>query len=53
MLKKGQEILIQVVKEPTGNKGAFVTSYLSLPGRYFVLTPGREQKGISRKVEDD
>ncbi|WP_243361300.1 Rne/Rng family ribonuclease [Fundidesulfovibrio terrae] len=53
VLKKGQEILIQVVKEPTGNKGAFVTSYLSLPGRYFVLTPGREQKGISRKVEDD
>ena len=51
-LKKGQEILIQVVKEPTGSKGAFVTSYLSLPGRYFVLTPGREQKGVSRKVED-
>ncbi len=53
VLKKGQEILIQVVKEPTGSKGAFVTSYLSLPGRYFVLTPGREQQGISRKVEDD
>lgn len=53
VLKKGQEILIQVVKEPTGSKGAFVTSYLSLPGRYFVLTPGREQKGISRKVEDE
>jgi len=53
VLKKGQEVLVQVVKEPTGNKGAFVTSYLSLPGRYFVLTPGREQKGISRKVEDD
>jgi len=52
-LKKGQEILIQVVKEPTGSKGAFVTSYLSLPGRYFVLTPGREQKGVSRKVEDE
>ena len=53
VLKKGQEVLIQVVKEPTGSKGAFATSYLSLPGRYFVLTPGREQKGISRKVEDD
>jgi len=52
-LKKGQEVLIQVVKEPTGAKGAFVTSYLSLPGRYFVLTPGREQKGVSRKVEDE
>jgi ribonuclease E len=52
-LKKNQEVLVQVVKEPTGSKGAFVTSYLSLPGRYFVLTPGREQKGISRKVEDE
>jgi len=53
VLKKGQEVLVQVVKEPTGNKGAFVTSFLSLPGRYFVLTPGREQKGISRKVEEE
>ena len=53
VLKKNQEILVQVVKEPTGNKGAFVTSYLSLPGRYFVLTPGSEQRGVSRKVEDE
>jgi ribonuclease E len=53
VLKKGLEVLVQVVKEPTGNKGAFVTSYLSLPGRYFVLTPGSEQRGISRKVEDE
>ena len=52
-LKPGQEILVQVVKEPTGTKGAFLTSYLSLPGRYFVLTPGREQVGISRKIEDE
>ncbi|WP_027186228.1 Rne/Rng family ribonuclease [Desulfovibrio inopinatus] len=53
VLKKNQEILVQVVKEPTGNKGAFLSSYLSLPGRTFVLTPGREQCGISRKVEDE
>ncbi|GAB6036335.1 Rne/Rng family ribonuclease [Fundidesulfovibrio butyratiphilus] len=53
VLKKNQEVLVQVVKEPTGSKGAFVTSYLSLPGRYFVLTPGNEQRGISRKVEDE
>lgn len=53
VLKAGQEMLVQVVKEPTGNKGAFLTSYLSLPGRYFVLTPGREQLGISRKIEDE
>lgn len=53
ILKPGQEVLIQVVKEPTGKKGAFVTTYLSLPGRYFVLTIGRQQVGISRKIEDD
>lgn len=53
ILKAGQEMLVQVVKEPTGTKGAFLTTYLSLPGRYFVLTPGREQKGISRKIEDE
>ena len=53
ILKPGQEVLIQVVKEPTGKKGAFVTTYLSLPGRYFVLTIGREQVGISRKIEDE
>ncbi|MCF8108591.1 MAG: Rne/Rng family ribonuclease [Desulfohalobiaceae bacterium] len=52
-LKPGQELLVQVGKEPTGNKGAFLTTYLSLPGRYFVLTPGREQLGVSRKIEDE
>lgn len=53
VLKAGQEVLIQVVKEPTGKKGAFVTTFLSLPGRYFVLTIGREQVGISRKIENE
>lgn len=53
VLKAGQEVLVQVVKEPAGSKGAFLTSYLSLPGRFLVLTPGREQIGVSRKVEDD
>lgn len=53
VLKAGQEVLVQVVKEPAGTKGAFLTSYLSLPGRFLVLTPGREQIGISRKVEDE
>lgn len=52
LLKPGQEILVQVVKEPTGSKGAYLTTYLSLPGRYLVLTPGREEIGISRKIED-
>lgn len=53
VLKPGQDILVQVVKEPTGTKGAFLTSYISLPGRFLVLTPGREQIGVSRKVEDE
>lgn len=53
VLKPRQELLVQVVKEPTGNKGAFLTTYLTIPGRYFVLTPGREQLAISRKIEDD
>ncbi len=53
IIKPGQEILVQVVKEPTGNKGAFLTTWLSLPGRFLVLTPGQEQIGISRKVESD
>lgn len=53
VLRPGQEVLIQVVKEPTGKKGAFVTSYLSLPGRYFVYTLGRDQQGVSRKIEDE
>ena len=53
VLKPGQEILVQVVKEPTGKKGAFLTSYLSLPGRSFVYTVGRSQMGVSRKIEND
>jgi ribonuclease E len=53
VLKPGQEILVQVVKEPAGTKGAFLTSYLSLPGRFLVLTPGREQIGVSRKVDNE
>ncbi|MBQ9453061.1 MAG: Rne/Rng family ribonuclease [Desulfovibrio sp.] len=53
VLKPGQEVLVQVVKEPTGNKGAFLTTWLSLAGRFLVLTPGQEQIGVSRKVEDE
>ncbi|NCC24000.1 MAG: Rne/Rng family ribonuclease [Deltaproteobacteria bacterium] len=52
-LKPGQELLVQIVKDPAGNKGAFLTTYISLPGRYFVLTPGREQLGVSRQIEDE
>lgn len=53
VLKPGQEVLVQVVKEPTGNKGAFLTTWLSLAGRFLVLTPGQEQIGVSRKVDSD
>ena len=52
-LLKGQEVLVQVVKEPTALKGAALTTYLSLPGRYVVLMPGRAQVGVSRKIEDE
>lgn len=52
VLKPGQEVLVQVVKEPSGAKGAFLTTWVSLAGRFLVLTPGQEQIGISRKVED-
>jgi len=50
-LKIGQEILLEVVKETTGNKGANMTSFLSLPGRYVVLMPGSDSHGISRQID--
>jgi len=53
VVRKGQEILVEVVKEATGNKGASLTSFLSLPGRYLVLMPGSDSAGISRKIESD
>jgi ribonuclease E len=52
-LKKGQELLVQVVKEATGTKGANMTTYLSLPGRFLVLMPGSDSAGISRKIQDE
>ena len=53
VIKKGQEIFVQVVKESTGTKGASVTTYLSLPGRFLVLMPGSDSHGISRKIENE
>ncbi len=52
-LKIGQEIIVQVVREITGNKGALLTSYISLPGRYLVLLPNKLCGGISRKIDSD
>jgi ribonuclease G len=51
-IKEGQEILVQVVKEPFSEKGARVTSYISLPGRFMVYLPGMDRVGISRRVRD-
>ncbi len=51
-LKRGQEVLVQVLKEGIGTKGPTLTSYLSIPGRLLVMMPHMEQLGVSRKVED-
>ncbi len=53
VVKRGQEVLVQVVKEVTGNKGANMTTYLSLPGRCLVLMPGSDSAGISRKISGE
>ena len=53
VVRKGTEVLVEVVKEATGNKGANMTTYLSLPGRYLVLMPGSDSAGISRKIDDE
>jgi ribonuclease G len=51
-LSKGQEILIQITKEPVNNKGVRVTSSVSLPGRFCVLLPFDDKIGISKKISD-
>ena len=53
VLEKGQEVLVQVVKEEIGTKGANMTTYLSLPGRCVVLLPGSDSSGISRKISGE
>ncbi|MFH1143550.1 MAG: Rne/Rng family ribonuclease [Candidatus Eisenbacteria bacterium] len=52
LLQKGQDILVQVVKEPIGTKGAKVSGRISLPGRFLVLMPGLGRIGVSRKIAD-
>jgi ribonuclease G len=47
---EGQELLVQVAKEPIGTKGARITSYISLPGRHLVFMPGVDHVGISRRI---
>lgn len=50
LIQDGQELLVQVSKDPMGSKGARVTSYVTLPGRYLVLMPNVEHIGISRRI---
>ena len=52
ILRKGQEILVQVSKEAIGHKGPSVTTFVSLPGRYVVLMAGMSRAGVSKKIED-
>lgn len=53
LLHDGQEILVQVIKEPIGSKGARLTSHISIPGRHLVLMPSVDQVGVSHRIEDD
>lgn len=53
LLSRGQEILVQIIKEERGTKGAALTTYLSLAGRYMVIMPGSRTRGVSRKAESD
>lgn len=53
MLKAGQEIVVQVTKEPLEGKGARVTTQITLPGRYSVFMPGVDYVGVSRRISDE
>ena len=53
VLQEGQEILVQVSKNPIGTKGARITTYITLPGRYLVFMPTIDHIGISRRIEDE
>ncbi|MFM1874110.1 MAG: hypothetical protein RL398_3532 [Planctomycetota bacterium] len=52
LLKKGQEVVVQITKEGIGSKGPTLTTYVSLPGRCLVLMPSLPKCGVSRKIED-
>ncbi|MCL2624449.1 MAG: Rne/Rng family ribonuclease [Planctomycetaceae bacterium] len=53
VFKRGDEILVQVIKEGLGTKGPTLSTYISIPGRYLVLMPSLGRVGVSRKIEDD
>ncbi|HSS22080.1 MAG TPA: Rne/Rng family ribonuclease [Pyrinomonadaceae bacterium] len=53
LLREGQEILVQIAKEPIAKKGARITSHIALPGRFLVYMPTVEHVGVSRKIDSD
>jgi ribonuclease G len=53
LLSEGQEVLVQVSKEPLGTKGTRITSHITLPGRYLVYMPTVEHVGVSRRIKDE
>ncbi len=53
LIKKGQELIVQVTKDPISTKGAMLTTFISLPGRLSVLMPGNNTRGVSRKINDE
>ena len=53
IFKRGDEVLVQVIKEGIGTKGPTLSTYISIPGRYLVLMPALGRIGVSRKIEDD
>ena len=53
IFRRGQEVLVQVIKEGIGTKGPTLSTYISIPGRYLVLMPGLNRIGVSRKIIDE
>ncbi len=53
LLSEGQEVLVQVVKDPIGSKGARLTTQISIPSRYLVYMPGADHIGVSQKIDDE
>src|SRR4029453_5970096 len=53
VFRRGDEVLVQVIKESIGTKGPTLSTYISIPGRYLVLMPGLNRVGVSRKIADE
>jgi hypothetical protein len=53
IFRRGDEVLVQVIKEGIGTKGPTLSTYISIPGRYLVLMPALGRVGVSRKIDDE